>query len=170
MKRAPAATRIPAVTWTTCDLSDEHGTDARVLAAGLRHYGGTTRFSGVVETVKCFEDNARVKALANTPGDGRVLVVDGGGSLRYALLGDMIGAEAVAQGWAGVVIHGAIRDSAALATMVLGVMALGTTPRRSSRNGEGRAGEPIEIEGTRIVPGDVLYADEDGIVLLASRP
>lgn len=153
------------MTWTTCDLSDEHGAAVEAIG-GLRHYGGRTRFSGPVATVKCFEDNARVKELANTPGEGRVLVVDGGGSLRMALLGDMIGAEAVANGWAGVVIHGAVRDTATLATMELGVMALGTTPRRSVRLGEGQVGLPVEILGARIAPGDVLYADEDGIVVL----
>ena len=153
------------MTWTTCDLSDEHGAAAEAIG-GLRHFGGRVRFTGPVETVKCFEDNARVKEIANTPGQGRVLVVDGGGSLRMALLGDMIGAEAVANGWAGVVIHGAVRDTATLATMDLGVMALGTTPRRSVRLGEGQTGLPVEILGARISPGDVLYADEDGIVVL----
>lgn len=152
--------------WTTCDLSDEHGDAARHVA-GLRHFGGRMRFSGPVETVKCFEDNSEVKRLANTPGHGRVLVVDGGGSLRYALVGDVIGAELIANGWVGVVVHGAVRDTRALATLELGVMALGTTPRRSARNGEGRSGEPVELEGARIAPGDVLYADEDGIVVLA---
>jgi regulator of ribonuclease activity A len=154
------------VTWTTCDLSDEHGDAVRHIAR-LRHFGGVRRFTGPVETVKCFEDNSRVKELANTPGEGRVLVVDGGGSLRYALVGDIIGGEMVANGWAGVVIHGAVRDSATLATLELGVMALGTTPRRSSRVGEGRAGLAIEIGDASIEPGDVLYADEDGIVLLS---
>jgi regulator of ribonuclease activity A len=153
------------VDWTTCDLSDEHGDRARVIA-GLRHVGGRGRFSGPIATVKCFEDNSKVKELANTPGDGRVLLVDGGASLRYALLGDMIGAEAIANGWVGVVIHGAVRDTATLATMDIGVMALGTTPRRSFRNGEGLTDVPIEIDGATFVPGDVLYADEDGIVVL----
>ena len=153
------------VDWTTCDLSDEHG-DGVLVIAGLRHFGGRRRFSGPVETVKCFEDNSRIKELANTPGGGRVLVVDGGGSLRYALLGDIIGAEAVASGWAGVVIDGAVRDSATLATLDLGGMALGTTPRRSTRIGEGQSGLPVDVAGVRVVPGDVLYADEDGIVVL----
>jgi regulator of ribonuclease activity A len=151
--------------WTTCDLSDEHG-DAAAVVACLRHFGGRVRFSGPAETVKCFEDNSRVKELANTPGEGRVLVVDGGGSTRYALLGDVIGGEMVANGWAGVVIHGAVRDSVALGMLDLGVMALGTTPRRSARSGEGRVGLSVEIDGARIAPGDVLYADEDGIVVL----
>jgi regulator of ribonuclease activity A len=153
--------------WTTCDLSDEHGEGARIIA-GLVHYGGRQRFSGPIETVKAAEDNSRVKEVANTPGHGRVLLVDGGGSRRYALLGDMIGAEAVANGWSGVVIHGAVRDSAALATLDLGVMALGTTPRRSLKNGEGLVGVAVEVDGAPFRPGDVLYADEDGIVVLVA--
>jgi regulator of ribonuclease activity A len=153
------------MTWTTCDLADEYGDAARVIV-GLRHFGGIRRFSGPIETVRCFEDNSRLKEAANTPGGGRVLLVDGGGSLRLALLGDMIGAEAIANGWAGVVINGAVRDTAVLATLELGVMALGTTPRRSERNGEGRLGMPVEIAGARCAPGDLLYADEDGVVVL----
>ena len=152
--------------WTTCDLADEHGDAARVII-GLRHFGGVRRFSGPIETVKCFEDNSRLKEAANSPGGGRVLLVDGGGSLRLALLGDMIGAEAIASGWTGVVINGAVRDTAVLATLELGVMALGTTPRRSSRNGEGQAGVPVEIAGVQFAPGDLLYADDDGVVVLA---
>ncbi|MEZ5100739.1 MAG: ribonuclease E activity regulator RraA [Thermoleophilia bacterium] len=151
--------------WTTSDLSDAHGDVARPIAC-LRHFGGRVRFSGPVETVKCFEDNSRVKELANTPGEGRVLVVDGGGSLRYALVGDTIGAELIANGWVGVVVHGAVRDVRPLASLDLGVMALGVTPRRSARDGEGRSGAPVEIDGAWIAPGDVLYADEDGIVVL----
>lgn len=152
--------------WNTCDLSDEHGDAARAIG-GLRHFGGRIRFSGTVQTVKCYEDNARIKELANTPGEGRVLVVDGGGSLRCALFGDTIGGELVANGWAGIVLAGAVRDTAALAELPLGVLALGVHPRKSWREGQGQAGVPVEIEGARIVPGDVLYADEDGIVVLA---
>jgi regulator of ribonuclease activity A len=155
--------------WTTCDLSDEHGDRARVIV-GLRHFGGRRRFSGPIETIRCFEDNSKVKELANTPGEGRVLLVDGGGSLRYALLGDIIGGEALAHGWAGLVIHGAIRDAATLATVDLGVMALGTTPRRSSINGEGIVGLPIVIDGASCSTGDLLYADEDGITVLDPSP
>lgn len=153
--------------WNTCDLSDEHGDHARAIG-GLRHYGGRTRFSGPVQTVKCYEDNSRIKELANTPGQGRVLVVDGGGSLRCALFGDTIGGELVASGWAGIVLAGAVRDTVALAGLPLGVMALGTHPRKSWRVGEGQAGVPLELDGAAVVPGDVLYADEDGIVLLAA--
>jgi regulator of ribonuclease activity A len=154
--------------WTTCDLSDAYGDQARVLPSGLRHFGDRTRFTGEVATVKCFEDNSLLKQQLNTPGAGRVLVVDAGGSLRYALLGDTIGREAVAAGWAGVLLYGCVRDTAVLATLALGVLALGAVPRRSLKNGEGQLGVAVEINGVAIVPGDRLFADEDGVVLLAA--
>lgn len=152
--------------WTTCDLADEHGDGARVVAPGLRHYGGLTRFHGVVETIACRDDNSRVRELVRTPGDGRVLVVDGGGSLASALVGDMLGAAALEHGWVGIVVHGCVRDSAVLATMELGVMGLATHPRRSARDGAGTVGETVDLPGVRCRPGDVLYADADGVVLL----
>lgn len=155
------------MTWTTCDLADEHGDGARVLPHTLRHYGGTGRFTGPVATVKCFEDNSRVKELVETPGDGRVLIVDAGGSTRYALLGDNLAGTAQQNGWAGIVIHGCVRDTAALALLPLGIMAVGSTPRRSLKNGEGQAGIPIEIGAVGCAPGDVLFADQDGAVLIA---
>ena len=155
------------MTWTTCDLADEHGDDARVLPHTLRHYGGTSRFTGQVATVKCFEDNSRVKELVETPGDGRVLMVDAGGSTRYALLGDNLAGTAQQNGWAGIVIHGCVRDTAALASLPLGIMAVGSTPRRSLKNGEGQTGIPIEIGSVPCAPGDVLFADQDGAVLIA---
>jgi len=152
--------------WSTCDLSDAHGDAARVLPPLFRHFGGRSRFSGTVATVECFEDNSRVKEQLNTPGEGRVLVVAGGGSIRCALLGDTIGGEAVAAGWAGVVLDGCVRDTAALATLDLGVLAIGVVPRRSLKNGQGVAGGPVEVAGIPCVPGDLLFADEDGVVLL----
>ncbi len=132
----------------------------------LRHFGGRRRFAGAVETLECFEDNSRLRELMNTAGDGRVLVVDAGGSLRCALLGDTIAREAIAHDWIGIVIHGCVRDTAALARLELGVMALGSTPRRSAKNGEGRVGVPVELAGVPCSPGDVLVADEDGIVVI----
>jgi regulator of ribonuclease activity A len=161
---------LTTVDASTCDLSDAYGDRARIVPPVLRHFGGRQHFSGLVETVKCFEDNSRVKELLNTPGNGRVLVVDGGGSLRYALLGDTIGQEAVDHGWAGVVVHGCIRDSAVLGSLDLGVLALGATPRRSLKNGEGLTSLPIEIAGVAVTPGDFLAADEDGVVLLDAAP
>jgi regulator of ribonuclease activity A len=154
--------------WSTCDLSDEHGDSGRVLAPVFRHFGGKRRFSGEVVTIECFEDNSRLKEIVQTPGRGRVIVVDGGGSTRCALLGDMLAQHAIAQGWSGIVIHGCVRDTAVLATLDLGVMALASTPRRSRKNGEGRVGAAIDVAGTPVSPGDALFADEDGIFLIAA--
>lgn len=151
---------------STCDLSDKYGDKARVLAPGFRHFGGKKQFHGPVVTVRCPEDNSRLKELASTPGEGRVLVVDGAGSLRYALLGDMIGKLVLDHGWAGVVVHGAVRDTVALGALDLGVMALGVTPRRSLKNGEGQVGLVVEIAGAVCASGDLLFADEDGIVVI----
>src|SRR5580704_10925373 len=122
---------------STADLYDKYGEQGRVVAPVLRHYGGRRHFQGEVVTIQCFEDNARIREAVLTPGLGRVLVVDGGGSTRYALLGDMLGQRALSQGWAGLVIYGCIRDSQGLSTMDLGVMALNATPRRSATNGKG---------------------------------
>jgi regulator of ribonuclease activity A len=151
---------------STCDLSDTYGEQARIIRPSLRHFGGKRRFSGAIVTVKCFEDNSRVRELVATPGDERVLLVDGGGSMRYALLGDMLGREALANGWAGIVIYGCVRDTSVLETLKLGVMALGSIPRRSLKNDEGAVGVPIEIGGTLCRPGDLLFADDDGVVLI----
>lgn len=152
---------------STCDLSDQHGDAARVVAPIFRHFGGRRAFHGEAVTIKCFEDNSRVKDTVATPGGGRVLVVDGGGSLRCALLGDMLATQARDNGWSGVVVFGCVRDAAILATLDLGVMALAAIPRKSERKGEGQLGIAIDLAGTRCAPGDVVHADEDGIVLLA---
>jgi regulator of ribonuclease activity A len=156
------------VTWSTCDLSDAHGDDVRVLPGALRHFGGVRRFTGTIATVKSFEDNSRVKELVESPGDGRVLLIDAGGSTRYALLGDNLARAAQQYGWAGIVIHGCVRDTAELRELPLGVMAIGSIPRRSLKNGEGLAGIPIEVGDVRCVPGDVLFADEDGAIVIAA--
>ena len=124
---------------STADLWDEHGDALQSCSVQLRHYGGSTAFTGVISTVRCHRDNALVKAALAEPGDGRVLVVDGGGSLESALMGDLIAASAVAQGWAGVVIHGAVRDVVALRDLPLGALALGSNPRKSAKDGVGSA-------------------------------
>ncbi len=152
--------------WTTCDLADDLGDAARVALPGLRHFGGVTRFTGIVETISCRDDNSRVREIVRTPGEGRVLVVDGGGSMASALVGDMLGAAAIEHGWTGIVVHGCVRDSAVLATLDLGVMALATNPRRSAWDGAGTVGDVVELLGVPCRPGDVLYADADGVVLL----
>jgi len=151
------------VTYRTPDLLDQHPA-LEACEAGLLHYGGVRRFSGRATTLLAFEDNSLVRELVRTPGEGRVLVVDGGGSRRCALLGDLLAQAAVDHGWAGIVIAGCIRDSVAIATMPLGVMALGIQPRRSDKHGQGVRDVPVEILGARVQPGDHVYADEDGIV------
>jgi regulator of ribonuclease activity A len=151
----------------TCDLCDTHGEQVRVLSSALRHFGGRRRFRGAIVTVSCFEDNSRVKELVAATGHGRVLLIAGGGSTACALLGDMLGTSAYEHGWAGLVVDGAVRDTATLSTLDLGVMALASSPRRSRKNGEGEVGGTVEIAGVRCAPGDVLVADEDGAVLVA---
>ena len=123
------------------------------------------RFAGRVATVKCFEDNTQVKAALGEPGEGRVLVVDAGGSLRCAMLGDLIAASAVDQGWAGVLIYGCIRDSARIAGMALGVKALAAMPRKGERRGEGQRDIPVTVAEVSFRPGDWVYCDEDGVVV-----
>ena len=154
------------MTDSTCDLSDSHGDEARVLPPVFRHFGGRRRFAGEVVTVKCFEDNSRLKELVGTQGGGRVIVVDGGGSTRCALLGDMVARDALEHGWAGIVVWGCVRDTDVLQTLDLGVMALAPMPRRSQKHGEGQTGVAVELAGVRCEPGDTLVADEDGVVLV----
>ena len=153
----------------TCDLYDQFGDRARVAPPIFQDFGGRKSFTGRVTTIKCFEDNSRIKELVATPGKGRVLVVDGGGSERCALMGDMIAKEAMASGWEGVIIYGCVRDKAVLATLDIGIKALGTTPRKSVKNGEGQVDIPISLAGIECRPGDQLFADEDGILILGEN-
>jgi regulator of ribonuclease activity A len=152
----------------TADLVDEHGEALSSIPVQLRSFGQRRRFSGPAVTVKCFEDNALLKATLSDHPDpaGRVLVVDGGGSLRSALVGDVIAGIAVQRGWAGLVVHGAVRDSVALDQLDLGIKALGTNPRKSSKTGAGSVDQSVEIGGVWIRPGDLVYSDEDGVVVL----
>ncbi|ROQ29799.1 putative 4-hydroxy-4-methyl-2-oxoglutarate aldolase [Gallaecimonas pentaromativorans] len=147
------------------DLCDAHGDQLHWLEAPLQDWGGKALFFGQVVTVKCFEDNSRVKELLATPGQGKVLVVDGGGSTRQALMGDLIAKSAVDNGWAGVVIFGAIRDAGEIATLALGVKALGVTPFKTERKGHGETGIALRLGGVNIRPGMWLYADKNGVVL-----
>jgi regulator of ribonuclease activity A len=157
------------VDFATADLMDEYAAELVACSTQFRSYGGVRRFAGPIETVRCLEDNALVKRLASAPGSGRVLVVDGGGSLRTALMGDMIAASAVASGWTGVVINGAVRDVVALGSLSLGVKALGSNPTKSAKEGTGSTGVPVTFGDAEFRPGMWLYSDEDGIVL-ATRP
>jgi len=132
----------------------------------LRSFGAVREFHGEITTVRCFEDNVLVKQRVREPGDGRVLVIDGGGSLRVALLGDNLAGSALANGWTGLVIHGCVRDSAALRGLDIGIAALGTNPRASAKQGAGELDVAVTFGGVTFRPGAVLYADDDGIVVL----
>lgn len=151
--------------FATADLIDDFGDELRSCETQFRQYGAVSAFAGPVVTVRCFRDNGLVKKLLNTPGSGRVLVVDGGGSLASALMGDMIAAAAVENGWAGVVINGAVRDVSTLRTLSLGAKALGSNPRKSAKDAAGEVDVPVTFGGVEFRPGDWLYSDEDGIVL-----
>jgi regulator of ribonuclease activity A len=153
--------------FATADLVDAHE-ELQSCDLQFRNFGKLARFSGAISTVRCRHDNALVKRVLSRPGAGRVLVVDGGGSMHCALVGDVIAGMAVANSWAGLVVHGAIRDAAAMATLELGVKALGTNPRKSAKTGEGEIDVPVEFGGVVFAPGDYLYSDEDGIVVSAN--
>lgn len=153
---------------TTSDLVDalvEADLEVRSCSTQLGQYGGRPRFVGPVRTVRVDRDNGLVKSTLNSPGEGHVLVVDGGASLWSALMGDMIAEAAVANGWAGVVINGCVRDVTALAGLELGVKALGSNPRKSAKDGVGEVDVPVEFGGVVFTPGATLWSDEDGIVL-----
>ena len=149
----------------TADLYDERGEELESIAVQFQDLGGHTHFSGPVRTIRCFEDNALVKTVLSTPGDGAVLVIDGQGSLRTALMGDMIAESAVANGWAGVVINGAIRDREAIARLPLGVKALGSNPKKSAKTGVGEVDVQLVIDRVRIQPGVMIFCDTDGILV-----
>ncbi len=158
----------------TGDLCDAHKGSAdgsfRVLPPLFRDYGKHLRFAGTVSTVKCFEDNSFVKSALESPGHGRVLVVDGGGSLRRALVGGNIAAAAAKNGWAGVVIDGCVRDSAELAQCEVGIRALALVPMPTERRQQGERDVAVQIGGVPVAPGEWLVADEDGIVVMPAAP
>ena len=129
----------------TCDLYDEYLDVARVPTVSFLNLGGERQFCGTVVTVKCFEDNSRIKELVAMEGKGKVMLVDGGGSQRCALVGDVLAGEAQRGGWAGIIVYGSVRDKVALSKLNLGVMALNVTPRKSVRRGEGQVDIPIQI-------------------------
>lgn len=171
-------TSAASLNFATCDMCDGHKSDSsgdfRVLPPVFRDFGGARKFCGPVVTVKCFEDNSLVKAavdssgLVDTPAGraGAVLVVDGGGSLRRALLGDNLARAAFSNGWAGVVIHGCVRDVAAVAAFDIGVRALASMPLPCEKRNEGQRDAAVQIAGVWVRPGDWLYADEDGMVVM----
>ncbi|MBI5619005.1 MAG: ribonuclease E activity regulator RraA [Gammaproteobacteria bacterium] len=153
------------MTKATADLYDAHGEALRVAAPLFRDFGGAPSFEGPVATCKVFEDNSLVRAALEEPGNGRVLVVDGGGSLRCALVGDMLGALGRKNGWAGIVVYGCVRDAHALGEIPIGIKAIATNPRKSVKKGEGERDVLVRFADVAFKPGDYLYADRDGIVI-----
>ena len=150
------------------DLCDDHGDLVQVAEPLFRDYGSLRAFHGPITTIKCHEDNALVRSSFETPGEGRVLVVDGGGSLRRALIGDQIGSLMVANGWAGVLVYGAVRDVEVLATMPVAVRALGVIPVPPIKKGIGERDVAVRFAGVDFVPGHWLYADENGVLVSAT--
>ena len=161
-----------SIAFSTCDLCDVHkaATDGslRVLPPVFRNYGRRIKFAGPVSTVKCFEDNSLVKAALDEPGAGRVLVVDGGASLRRALVGGNLGAAAARNGWAGVLVDGCVRDAAELAQCDVGIRALALLPLPTDKRNQGQRDVPVQVQGVWVRTGDWLYADEDGVVVAAT--
>lgn len=153
----------------TADLVDELGDGVRSCDLQLRSLGGRARFAGPVRTVRCREDNALVKRVLASAGDGAVLVVDGGGSLHSALVGDLIAGAAVDNGWSGIVVHGVVRDAVALAGLDLGVKALGTNPRKSRKAAQGEVDVPVGFGGVTFVPGEWVFSDADGVLVLSQE-
>jgi regulator of ribonuclease activity A len=152
----------------TADLVDDIGPDVRSCDVQFRQFGARTQFAGPITTVRCLEDNGLLKSVLSTPGEGGVLVIDGAGSLHTALVGDLIAELAHSNGWSGLVIHGAVRDAAALRGIDLGIKALGTNPRKSSKIGAGERDVTVSVGGVTFVPGDIAYSDDDGIVVVAA--
>jgi len=151
--------------FATTDLCDEFGAEVSVAEPLFRDWGGTASFAGPIETLRVFEDNGLVRQTLEGPGQGRVLLVDGGGSLRTALVGGNLAALAHRNGWAGLVVHGCIRDAAEIAATPIGVKALSAIPRKSAKAGAGERGVPVTFAGVTFFPGAHLYADRDGIVV-----
>ncbi len=156
--------------FTTPDLCDDHPDDVRVLQlqTPLRTFGGREAFCGPAVTVRCFEDNSKVKDLVSAPGEGRVLVVDGDGSTAKALLGDVLAQKAADNGWSGLVIHGAVRDVEILRTIDLGVQALAATPLKTEKLGVGDVDVAVTFGGVTVEPGEWVYADANGVVVTAT--
>lgn len=152
----------------TCDLCDRHPARVRVVEPLFRDFGGCRAFGGRIATIKCHEDNSLVRDLVAEPGRGRVLVVDGGGSLRRSLLGDQLAAKAVANGWEGIIVYGAVRDVAALAQLELGIKAIGVIPLKTEKRGIGDRDVVLRFAGVDFVPGEFLYADGDGVIVAAT--
>ena len=151
--------------FTTADLCDSFAGSVQLAQPLFRDFGGASRFAGEVETLRVFEDNALVRQALETKGHGRVLVVDGGGSLRTALVGGRLAVLAQENGWGGLIVNGCVRDSVEIRRVAVGIKALSTCPMRSGKDGSGEQGVPVSFAGVTFSPGHFVYADEDGIVV-----
>jgi len=150
----------------TADLCDEHYDNGyiQICQPVFSDFGGHQQFHGKIHTVQCFEDNSKVREAVSKEGQGGVLIVDAGASLRCAMLGDILAAKAVENGWSGIILNGLIRDSDELSSMQLGIKALGAFPLKSTKRGMGNVDIPVAFAGVRFVPGDYVFADKDGII------
>ena len=152
----------------TADLVDDIGPDVRSCDVQFRQFGANTEVAGPISTVRCFEDNALLKSVLSEPGDGRVLVIDGDASVHTALVGDVIAELGHSNGWTGLIVHGAVRDASTLRTLEIGIKALGTNPRKSTKTGAGERDVPVSFGGVTFTPGDIAYSDDDGIVITSA--
>ncbi len=153
------------MSFKTADLCDQFSAELEICEPLFRDFGGKRSFGGAIATIKCFEDNSRVRDLVAERGDSRVLVIDAGGSARRAVLGDLLAQQAVDNGWSGIVIYGCVRDSAAIRQMPIGVKAIGACPLKTDKRNEGQRDIPIRFAGAAFNPGDWVYADEDGVIV-----
>lgn len=150
---------------STPDLCDAHSDEVQVVEPMFVNYGGRERFGGQIVTIKCFEDNSLVRELVAEPGQGKVLVVDAGGSMRRACLGDTLAEKAAVNGWEGIVMYGCIRDVDEISVLDLGVQALGTHPMKTDKKGIGERDLTVTFGGVAFRPGEYLYADNNGIII-----
>lgn len=155
--------------YLTTDLCDAHEDEIHVVSPMFRSYGGKSAFHGPITTLKLFEDNSFVRKALEQPGEGHVLVIDGGGSLRRALVGDQLAQLGVTNGWSGIVVYGCIRDSAAIARMGIGIFALATHPLKTVKRNVGEVNIPVSFGGVTFNPGEWLYADLDGVIVSTKR-
>ncbi len=153
----------------TADLVDAHQADVQSCELQLRQFGARTNFAGPIRTLDVYEDNALVRATLQTPGNGAVLVIDGGASLRTALVGDVLAGFARDNGWSGLILNGAVRDVEALAALDLGIKALGSNPMKSAKTGAGNSDVAVTFGGVTFRPGEYLYADDDGVLVSARQ-
>ena len=152
----------------TTDLCDAHEDKVRVVEPMFSSFGGRAAFFGSIATLKLFEDNSLVRKALESPGESRVLVIDGGGSLRRALVGDQLAALAIKNAWAGMLVYGCIRDSRAIGAMDIGLFAVDTHPMKTVKKNVGEADIPVSFGGVTFTPGEWLYADEDGVIVSAT--